>query len=631
MKGKVISAAEAVALIKDDDTLVCGGFGTNGVPDALIEALATRFADATSPRDLTLFFGGGPGDGNKKGLNRLATTGLIKRVVGGHYGLVPEIAAMATAGEVEAYNLPLGCISHLLRDIAGGKPGTLSHVGLGTFVDPRLEGGKINSRTTEDIISVKEIAGEELLFYHSMPVSVAFIRGTTGDSDGNISIEHETLSQDTLAIAMATRNSGGLVFAQVERIAEVGSLGARNVKVPGILVDGVVVSSPELHMQTFGTQFDAAFSGTLRVPLDTLPEFDLDTRKLIARRATMELLPNSVVNLGIGMPEGVAAIAAEEHIQNHLTLTTEPGIIGGIPAQGLDFGAAVNADAIIDMNHQFDFYDGGGLDLAYLGLAQCDQHGNINVSRFGPKLAGAGGFINITQNAKKVVYVGTFTAGGLKVSIEDKKLNILQEGRIKKFVERVEQITFSAERALQTNQSVLYVTERCVFDLTADGLVLIEVAPGIDIERDILAQMDFEPLVLRPSQMDSRIFTNEVMGLKRDLFPVQVSERISYLAESNTLFLNFEAMKIQSDHDVESLREAVINVCRSAGKSVNAVVNYDDIWISEDVFDHYIKMAEEVSSEFYQSVVRYSSNAFMSKKLGDALGSQKDTTFARSN
>lgn len=626
-KKKIISTAEAVALIKDGDTLACGGFGTNGVPDALLEALEMRFLDSAEPRELTLLFGGGPGDGGKKGLNRIAKKGLLKRVIGGHYGLVPEIADLATSGDVEAYNLPLGCISHLFRDIAAGKPGTLSKVGIGTFVDPRLEGGKINSNTQEDLVSVEELAGEEFLFYRALPVSVAFIRGTTGDSNGNISIERETLSQDTLAIAMATKNSGGLVIAQVERIAETGSLGTRNVKLPGIFVDAIVVSKPEGHMQTFGTQYDAAFAGRLKKSLDSLPTLDMSSRKVIARRAAMELQSNSVVNLGIGIPEGVAAIAAEERIQSFLTLTTEPGVIGGIPAKDLDFGAAVNADAIIDMNHQFDFYDGGGLDLACLGLAQCDQHGNINVSRFGPKLAGAGGFINIAQNAKKVVYVGTFTAGGLKISIEDQKIKILQEGKIRKFVEKVEQVTFSAKQAIETNQSVYYVTERCVFKLTKEGLVLCEVAPGIDIERDIFAHMDFKPLVDGPLQMDTRIFTDELMGLKKDLFPTQISDRVSYLSDSNTLFLNFEAMKIQNVEDVEAIRSAVINVCSSAEESVNAVVNYDDIRISEDIFDLYTKMAEEVSDEWYRSVVRYSSNAFISKKLGDALGSRNGATF----
>ncbi|MFI4938965.1 MAG: acyl CoA:acetate/3-ketoacid CoA transferase, partial [Burkholderiales bacterium] len=378
MRKKIVSAADAIAILHDGDTLCCSGFGSNGVPVELLLALEKRFLETGSPRNLTLLFGGGPGDGADGGVNHLAYEGLLKRVIGGHYGLVPKIGKLAIESKVEAYNLPLGVISHLYRDIACGLPGTLSKVGLGTFVDPRIEGGKIGAKTSEDLVQIVTIADKELLLYKTFPISVAFIRGTTSDSEGNITMERETLTQDVLAIAMATKNSGGIVIAQVERIAERGTLNPRRVKVPGIMVDCVVVAAPENHMQTFGTSYNAAFSAEVRVPLDALEALPLDERKVIARRAAFELLPNAVVNLGIGMPEGVAAVANEEKILKYMTLTAEPGLIGGVPASGLNFGAATNPDAVIDMNQQFDFYDGGGLDLACLGLAECDPSGSIN-------------------------------------------------------------------------------------------------------------------------------------------------------------------------------------------------------------------------------------------------------------
>ncbi len=619
MKDKVVALEDAIGIIRSGDTVACGGFGTNGVPDALLAGLAERFAKTGEPRDLTLFFGGGPGDGKDKGLNRLALDGLIKRSIGGHYGLVPKIGEMAVSGAIEAYNLPLGCISHMFRDIAAGKPGTLTHVGLGTFVDPRMEGAKVNERSEEDLVFLQEQFGREYLLYKTFPISIALIRGTTADPEGNISLERETLSQDTLAIAMATKNSGGLVIAQVERFAERGSLGVREVKVPGILVDCIVMSDAEHHMQTFGTLYDAAYAGRIKAPLDKMRAMALDERKVIARRAAMELLPNAVVNLGIGMPEGVAAVAGEERVQRHLTLTAEPGVIGGVPAKGLDFGAAVNADAIIDMNQQFDLYDGGGLDLACLGLAQCDRQGNINVSRFGPKLAGAGGFINITQNAKTVVFAGTFTAGGLKVAVEDGRLRILQEGRIKKFVDNVEQVTFSAEIARETGQAVLYITERCVFALDPQGLRLTEVAPGIEIERDILPNMEFQPIIDAPAQMDPRLFRSGVIGLKDDLLGVPLEERIAYDKDSDTMFLNFESLRILSRAEVEAVRQAVEAKCQEIGHKVHAVVNYDDFEVDEDALDAYADMAAEMTERWYRSVKRYTTSAFMRMKFGEQL------------
>ncbi len=619
MRNKIVSVQEAVAIVRDGDTLACSGFGTNGVPEELALALAERFRRAGEPRELTLVFGGGPGDGGERGLNCLGIEGMLKRVIGGHFGLVPRIGKLALDGKVEAYNLPLGVISHMWRDVAQRLPGTASRVGLGTFVDPRLEGGKINSRTAEDLVEVIRLGGEELLYYRAPRVNVAFIRGTTADPEGNIVMDRETLTQDTLAIAMAARNSGGFVVAQVERIAEHGSLNPRRVTVPGIMVDCVVVARPEYHVQTFGSAYNPAYSSEIRVPLDALAPMKLDERKLIARRAAFELVPNAVVNLGIGMPEGVAAVANEERILKYMTLTAEPGVIGGVPASGLDFGAAVNPDAIIDMNQQFDYYDGGGLDLAVLGLAECDAEGNINVSRFGPRLAGAGGFINITQNAKQVVFVGTFTAGGLKVAVEAGKLRIANEGRARKFVKKVEQVTFSAAQAGKTGTQVLYVTERCVFKLGAEGIELTEVAPGMDVERDILAHMDFRPQLRSPAEMNSAIFLQPPMGLKDRLLGIGLEDRIRYDAASETLFYNFENLRVASRKDIEEIRAAAERRCAKIGKKVDVIVNYDGFSLDEDLVGDYAAMVKDLSERYYRRVARYTTSAFMRMKLGDAL------------
>lgn len=505
--GKLCSAEDAVARISSGSTLVSGGFVGAGHPEALTAALERRFLDSGTPNDLTLVYAAGQGDGKTRGMNHLAHPGLLRRVVGGHWALAPALGRMAVEEEIEAYNFPQGVICQLFRDIAAGRPGCLTHVGLGTFIDPDMNGGRLNKRTPPGLVEKVRLRGRDWLLYHSFPLDVAIIRATAADCHGNLSSCREATKGEMLPIAQAVRNSGGRVIAQVAEVLDKPFL-PQQVAVPGILVDHIVIAPPELHQQTFAEDFNEKYVSPAPCAdfVDNPTRLPHGPRRIIAARACDEMARGAIVNLGIGMPEGISRIAAERQMINAITLTVESGPIGGTPAGGLSFGASEYPQAVVDQPAQFDFYDGGGLDFAALGAAQIDRHGNVNVSRFGKRVAGVGGFVNISQCARKLVFCGTFTSGDLQVSFQDGRLSIDQEGRARKFPQDVEQISFSAAQAHARRQQILYVTERAVFELGPNGPILTEVAPGIDINKDILAQMDFQPAIGQIREMAPHCF-----------------------------------------------------------------------------------------------------------------------------
>lgn len=507
---KLCSAEEAIGLIRDGQTVASGGFVGAGVPERLLRALEQRFVSSGSPHGLTIVYAAGQGDGRDRGINHLAHEGLVKRVIGGHWGLAPKMGRLAIEGKIEAYNFPQGVICQLFRDTAAGRPGCITHIGLDTFIDPVHGGGRLNDRTPPGLVERVELGGRTWLWYKALPVDVGLIRATAADPYGNLVMDEEGLFGEMLPIAQAVHNGGGLVIAQVRRLLA-DPAPPQQVRVPGILVDRIVISEPQDHPQTFAhSEFNEAFvtaatPAALRAIAAREP-LPMGARRIIAARACDELPDGAVANLGIGMPEGVARIAAERGLLDRVTLTVESGPIGGIPAGGLSFGVSVHPQAIVDQPAQFDFYDGRGLDYAALGAAQVDALGNVNVSKFGTRLAGVGGFVNITQTAKKVVFCGTFTTDGLEIAIAGGQLRIVTEGRVSKFVEQVEQVSFSARRAREIGQELLYVTERAVFRPLNDRLELVEIAPGIDLQQQVLDRMPFPPVVRSVRLMPAHVF-----------------------------------------------------------------------------------------------------------------------------
>lgn len=530
-----ITADEAAQLIHDGDAiLISGSGGGHSVPEALLAAVGRRFKAEGRPRQITSVSIVGIGDRMELGATHLAQEGLLKRAITSALVDSPGLVKLAAENKIEAYTLPQGVLSQLMRDMAAGRPGLLSKTGLRTFVDPRQQGARQSPRTPPDFVEVVHVAGEEWLLFKPVPVNVAFLRGTTADEDGNVTMEEEAVLGEMLAMAQATRRSGGLVVVQVKRMARRNTLPAKQVRIPGILVDFVVVD-PE-QRQTYATYYDPSYSGELRIPVEHIKPLPFGPRKVIARRAAMELYPDAVCNLGAGISTGISTIAAEEGLLDAVHLTNEQGIIGGAPITGRDSGGGQNFAAMIEQPAQFDFYDGGGLDLAFLSFAEVDPQGNVNVSRFGDKIIGVGGFINISQNAKCVVFNGTLTAGDLDIGWEDGKTIIRKEGKHKKFVPRLEQICYSAEIGRARNQTTYFVTERAVFKVSAGGLELIEIAPGLDAERDVIAHMGFRPKVATDLRtMDERIFESGKMGLAADVRkrPIRYrSERLKAWYES---------------------------------------------------------------------------------------------------
>lgn len=515
---KLITVQEAVKKIKDGHTVAVEGFVGALTPEDILYELEQHFIKHNSPQNLTMLASTGQGDLRGRGLDHFAHEGLLKKIISAYYNVNPRLQKMVLENKVEGYMLPLGVIAQLYRETAAGRPGLLTHTGLGTFVDPRLEGGRMNEISHEEMVNLLEIDGREWLLYKPIPMDIALVRGTTADERGNITLEKEVAFLQGPSLAMAAKNCGGTVIAQVERIARAGTLHPKAVKIPGIFVDYLVVARKENHMQTFNMDYNPAWSGEIRGSLqETTRPVPFDYKKVIGRRAVLELEVGAIVNLGVGLPEYVASISGEEGISNRFTLTVESGPIGGIPAYGINFGAATNPEAIMDMPYQFDFYDGGGIDITFVGLAQVDAKGNVNVSKLNERIPGVGGFLNVTQGAKKVVFCGSFTAKGCQYEIGGGRLEILKEGKINKFIQRVQQITFSGSVAINKGQVVKFVTERAVFQLTKEGLILKEIAPGVKLREDILDQMEFEPIIDKNVKtMPQAIFEDRPLHLSKD-------------------------------------------------------------------------------------------------------------------
>jgi len=512
-----ITADEAARLVQDGDAiLISGSGGGHSVPEALLAAVERRFLAERKPLGLTSVSVVGVGDRISLGADHIGHEGLLRRAITSALVDSPRLVALAAADKIEAYTLPQGVLSQLMRDMAAGRPGLITKTGLDTFVDPRQQGARQSPRTPADFVEVVHLAGEEWLLFKPVPVNVAFLRGTTSDEDGNITMEEEAVLGEMLAMAQATRHAGGIVVVQVKRMARRETLPPKQIRIPGILVDFVVVD-PE-QRQTYATYYDPSYSGELRIPAGDIKPLPFGPRKVIVRRAAMELFPGAICNLGAGVSTGLSTIAAEEGLLDAVHLTNEQGIIGGAPITGRDSGGGQNFAAMIEQPAQFDFYDGGGLDLAFLSFAEVDAGGNVNVSRFGDRIIGVGGFINIAQNAKCVVFNGTLTAGELDIAWEGGRTVIRKEGRHRKFVPKLEQVCYSAAIGRAKGQLALFVTERAVFRVGPDGLELIEIAPGLDAERDVIAHMGFRPRVARDLEvMDPRIFSARKMDLAADL------------------------------------------------------------------------------------------------------------------
>lgn len=623
-----------------------------GAPEAVLEALGKRYVETGSPNNLTILFGGGPGDWATRGLNHLAQTNpatdgspssstppppMLRRTIGSHFGQVPQVAQLALTEQVEAWTLPMGSVSRMIRAQATHSPGHVTTVGIGTYVDPLMSGGAANdaalaSPLHSKLVSRVNIQGTDYLLYKALPINVSIIRGTTADAQGNISLEDESLHSDQMILAAAARNSGGIVIAQVKRLAETGSIPLRSVAIPGPLVDCIVVVPPEDHDALHGMSYvesnNPFFTGAIKAPQSQIGKMPLDIRKVIARRAFFELQPNTVVNLGIGMPECVAGVASEERMLNYVTLSTEPGVFGGMPASGHSFGPSTNPQAILQLNQMFDFYDGGGLNLAFLGAAQVSSRGDVNVSRMSKnRLTGPGGFIDISQSTKKVCFLTPFTTKGLEVTCsKDGDLVIEKEGAIKKFVPEVIETTFSGDEAVHRGQTIHYITERAVFVRSGNKLgniTLTEIAPGIDLQKDVLDQMDFAPVVSPDLKiMDRRIFRDVPMGALSEMFG-SLPDRCTYHASDHTLYIDMFGITVESEADIWSVVngfKAVIAPLTEKLGPIDVVSNYDGFDIRQGLEDEYSRALKEVLEKpYYKSIKRFAGKVFKRASLGEKM------------
>ena len=502
-KPAFITAKEAVKWIADGSTLCTIGMTMVSASETILKEIERSFLEEGHPRDLTFFHTCGQAAMKTPfGMTHLAHEGLLRRVIGGHWGQSPEMMELISGNKIEAYNLPQGQMANMFHSMALREPGKISKIGLGTFVDPRIEGGKMNQKTKEcghDVVAIVNIDGEEYIQYKEVPINTLVFRGSYADENGNISTAREAMVLEILPAVMAAKRWGGKVICQVEHIVQAGTIPPKEVVVPGVLVDAVVVADDPFteHRQTYSWYYDPSYSGEVRVPASASAPLPLTVRKAIGRRALMQLQPNSIINIGTGIPNDVIGpIVAEENISDSVTVTVESGVYGGVPAASIDFGISRNAQALISHDRQFEYYTGVGIDFTFMGAGQMDRHGNVNVTRMGDRAPGAGGFIDITSTARNVVFCSTFTGGNLKVDFDtDTGLRIVQEGKFQKLVNDVQQISYNGKLAKQRGQNMWYVTERAVFKLEENGPVLIEIAEGIDLQKDVLDQMGFVPAI----------------------------------------------------------------------------------------------------------------------------------------
>lgn len=511
IKAKFISAEEAAYLLKDGKTVCTIGMTLCGACESILKAIEKRFLSYAAPKDLTLLHAGGQSD-RERGIQHFAHEGMVKRIVGAHWGLAPMWMELISQNRVEAYCLPQGQITHLFRSMACGLPGKLSKVGIGTFIDPRIEGGKMNERTKPlpNIVDLIELKGEEYLFYNKIPIDYCLIRGTICDESGNLNTDDEAMKLELLPAVLATKANGGIVIAQVREVAANGTLNPKSITVPGVFIDAIVIcdNPEEDHRQTSSWYYKPSYAGKLRVPESQIELAPFNERKLIARRAIKELKEGDIINLGTGIPNDmIGKVCVEEGLADDITITVESGIYGGIQAGGIDFGIGQNLSAMIAHHEQMDFYNGRGVDVTFMGAGELDQYGNVNATKMGGRCTGAGGFIDITQNAHKIVFCSTFTTKGTEYNFSNGMLEIVREGSVRKMVSEVKQISFNGQIAREKRQKVLFITERGVFELVEEGVMLTEIAPGINLQEDILEKMDFKPIISREiKEMDRKLF-----------------------------------------------------------------------------------------------------------------------------